>query len=53
MIFKYKTKTELKRETVIIFNKYITIRSKNDVLTIIQKKQDKKLLLVNNSKDIK
>jgi len=53
MTFKSKTKTELKKRTVIVFNGSITTRSEDNIVTITQKKQDKKLLLVNISEDIK
>ena len=53
MVFKSKTKTELKKETVIAFNGSITTRSKDNIVTIKQKKQGKKLLLVDISGDIK
>ena len=51
--FKSKTKTELKKRTAITFNESITTRSEDNIVTITQKEQDKKLLLVNISEDIK
>ena len=38
IIFKSKTKTELKRKTVIIFNESITTRSEDNIVIIKQKK---------------
>ena len=37
MIFKSKAKIELKKETVITFNEFITTRSENNIVTIKQK----------------
>ena len=34
IIFKYKAKTELKRETAITFNEYIATRNNDDVITV-------------------
>ena len=53
MTFKSKAKTELKKGTVITFNGSIITRSEDNIITITQKEQDKKLLLVNISEDIK
>ena len=53
IVFKYKAKTELKRGTAIIFNEYIATRNNDDVITVTQKEQGKKLLLVNTTRDIK
>jgi hypothetical protein len=52
-VFKSKAKIELKKKIVIVFNKSITTYSEDNIVTIKQKKQDKKLLLVNISEDIK
>jgi len=37
IIFKSKAKTELKKETVIVFNEFITTRSEDNIITIKQK----------------
>jgi len=38
IMFKSKAKTELKKRTVITFNESITTHSKNNIITIKQKK---------------
>ena len=53
IIFKFKAKTELKKRTVITFNESIITHSEDNIIIITQKKQDKKLLLVHISEDIK
>jgi len=53
MTFKSKAKTELKKGTVIAFNESIITRSEDNIVTITQKEQGKKLLLVDILGDIK
>jgi hypothetical protein len=53
IVFKSKTKIELKKRIAITFNESITTRSEDNIVTIKQKKQGKKLLLVDILGDIK